>query len=184
MSVPHFQCLRCGECCKKLRKEVASGVVQGLFLFPKEVKLVKSLARQHGLKISIKPQQAIGKKRHGKPRLRKTFSYQIADLMCPFFDEKTNACIIYEKRPTACRAFPITKTQGNRIVIASDCTWSMKRDAKPKEKVLIMGLDEEWRFAHRIDSYLMEKLWADPSPWMWVFNLRSNSWQRGLKRKE
>jgi len=184
MSVLSFRCLRCGECCRKLRKEHDPGVIQGLFLFPKEVKLVESLAKKRGLTISIKPQQAIGKIKHGKPRLKRIISYQIADPTCPFFDEKTNACTIYDERPTACRAFPITWIKHDTIVLAPDCTWSRKHGAKPHERLLIEGIDEELRSVSRIVSYVMKNIWVDSSPYGLGYNLRINAWQRGLKKKE
>jgi Fe-S-cluster containining protein len=93
----------------------------GIFLFPKEAKKLKRLAKIKKLKLTIYPQQGITKshKKANEPEI--IYSYQIANTVCPFLIAVTNRCSIYEDRPIACRSFPVLTFPP--VVLIPECNW-------------------------------------------------------------
>jgi Fe-S-cluster containining protein len=80
------------------------GIRKGLVLTAKEISLFPSEM--------ISPSLAIGTE---KPK--KTITYQLNVDICPHIDNK-NKCMIYEKRPLMCKAFPYESgTFSNRCTV-------------------------------------------------------------------
>ena len=94
------KCVGCGECCSDF-----------LPVTDQEVKRMKQYARKHNLK----------EHRHNYP-------FAVKDLTCPFRNEETKKCDVYEVRPLICRSFICSKmlkqAEVDRDLIAQ------KRDTK------------------------------------------------------
>ena len=86
-----FQCKRCGTCCRNLLEDDDS-IRKGLLLTAKEVGLFPSEM--------ISPSLAIGTEKQ-----KRTITYQLNVNICPHINDK-NECLIYNKRPLMCKAFP------------------------------------------------------------------------------
>ena len=95
-----FICVQCGECCRNLLTE-QYGLKLGLFLFPAECKLFPSG--------DIAPLYGYGVKGRSRPRPAVIGFYQYTRNICEHLTPD-NKCSIYEKRPLACRAFPVEWT--------------------------------------------------------------------------
>jgi Fe-S-cluster containining protein len=86
-----FECKKCGTCCRNLLEEI-EGIAKGLILTAKEVSLFPSKM--------ISPSIAIGTEKS-----KTMIFYQLNANTCPHID-KRNECLIYDRRPLMCRAFP------------------------------------------------------------------------------
>jgi Fe-S-cluster containining protein len=101
---PRTRCIRCGTCCKKggpaLHKEDASLFKNGV-LDRTDVYTIRKgeMARNLEDKITILKQEIIKIKGKG------------TTWTCMFFDEKNNACAIYQRRPIECKALKCWDTQ-------------------------------------------------------------------------
>lgn len=94
--IPRFECKRCGACCKNMFDRAGESVF-GMMLLPEERELFPG---------NVKPYMAAGTKGRRRERPKKVFAYQMTLDTCPHLTE-SNVCSIYDKRPLACRAFPI-----------------------------------------------------------------------------
>ena len=86
-----FHCKKCGSCCRNLFDEL-DGIRKGLLLTAKEAKLFPS--------DMVFPSLGIGTEKR-----KKIITYQLNAEVCPHIGDK-NECLIYEKRPLKCKAFP------------------------------------------------------------------------------
>lgn len=113
-----FTCLSCGDCCRNLLKEV-DGNVNGLGLFPWETKLFP--------KELVSPQFGVGiVRKKGRLRPRRVVRYQLRVSVCPNLSEG-NRCRIYDKRPNACRSFPIEPTPPFGALVSRECRFVVER---------------------------------------------------------
>ena len=112
-----FGCISgCSDCCnyREYYPTKQFGKI-GVLLLPEEVALIQEQANLNGLDVRILPRIAVGKK---SPE--KIIAYQMMGKnkdgdLCPFLDTESNkrsphggyTCKIYEKRPLACRAYPL-----------------------------------------------------------------------------
>jgi Fe-S-cluster containining protein len=98
----NFECKKCGYCCKTLL-EYEGGVLMGLALLTEEEKKLfdeKDISPAFGFGNEISPTQIA--------------SYQLNLAKCPHIAEN-NRCKIYDKKPLACRAYPITSNIGRNV---------------------------------------------------------------------
>jgi Fe-S-cluster containining protein len=95
-----FNCKKCGFCCRTLL-EYENNLLMGMVLFEEERKLFNEK--------DVIPQRSIGNDQPSE-----ILSYQLRLAVCPHIS-KENKCLIYDKRPLACKAFPITSTIGKNI---------------------------------------------------------------------
>lgn len=140
-----FECLRCGQCCTRIRV-ASSGLMQGLSLLPGEEKL---FAEFPGV---IQPYAAICDPRRRKPRL-KVVSYQMVREPCPLYDPDTRTCTQYDRRPAVCGAYPFSD---GGTQIEANCGWhnSHRTQINYGETVVTYG-KEQARAGSKIDSFFM-----------------------------
>ncbi len=114
MTLPKFECLDCGDCCKRIiihdRGQLQLTV--GLCVMPKERKLFK-----HYPDAVIIPYIALKQKNQEKLNI---ICYQLVTEPCPLLDPKTNKCMNYKKRPMVCREFPFSIETGG-LSIEKNC---------------------------------------------------------------
>lgn len=83
------KCSNCGKCC-----------ADGLPLSEKEIRTIKNYMKKHPIK----------EQRHN--------AATGVDLTCPFRDERTRTCLIYDVRPAVCRTFvcnqPLPEMEKNK----------------------------------------------------------------------
>ena len=103
MSVGLFNCDRCGHCCRNLLQPQDDGTLLGLALLTAQE---KALFKD----VDVVPYTAVG-----KDSPREILMYQVKNNVCPHIN-RNNECLIYSKRPLACRAYPIVNTIGKKIV--------------------------------------------------------------------
>lgn len=124
-----FQCTGCGDCCH-FREEKKLGVKDEqnyknymyknfgiiyladlsnitISIFPEEAEILNKIAKERKIKMLIKPKRAI----YTKENNLVIMDYFIDHDVCPFFDEKTKRCTVYEYRPLICRSYPLTSTK-------------------------------------------------------------------------
>jgi len=160
-----FKCLRCGECCRSLVKEV-DGMLLGPFLMPEETRLFS----RH----LIYPQFAYGVKGRSRPRPETVISYQIGVGECPHLNKADNMCKIYEDRPLSCRAFPIEVTPIG-IIIDRNCKY-VRQALSEGERVDRLYLTDEVKTSLMIKNYI--EGYASTSSSYWIFNLGDRKWHR------
>lgn len=93
-----FNCLKCGDCCRRIVINQQNMTV-GLCLLPNEVKLFKSFPG------SVLPY--IGLKKIDSTEIE-IVNYQMVIDPCPLLDLITNQCKKYKKRPTICKEYPFS----------------------------------------------------------------------------
>ena len=160
MSGKSFKCLQCGTCCRDLFDYVDSQK-RGLTLTLDEATLFPENL--------ISPLMAIGTE---KPSL--LILYQLNVNECPFIDQ-SNKCMIYEKRPLVCRAFPLT--QGS---YSTKCKLFGFAKNFPENSVKIaMDWGNIQLEAERtLDQYILENFekWYRNGIATWSFDLATHQW--------
>lgn len=99
--INHFECLKCGDCCKNFG---SNDSFSGLPLFEWEKKEFERLAKERGIFLNINSTNIIYDK---KSKTYVNISYFMENQPCPFL--KDNQCAVYEKRPIVCRSFPLAR---------------------------------------------------------------------------
>ncbi|RLI87193.1 MAG: hypothetical protein DRP01_02485 [Archaeoglobales archaeon] len=155
-----FECLRCGRCCVQTRREL-HGLVFGIQLWPEEKKLLTCIAKERGIKITVKPQFASRSKSD-------ITLWQLADEPCPFYDETTRSCTIYPYRPLACRAYPVCATGG----LDKYCEWTKRHEHLIPFR--LEGPEPIWNAIIVLRRTMLEQT----RPSRWVFDLRTEKWYK------
>jgi len=119
-----FKCVEgCSDCCiyREYYPDKSFGKV-GVLVLPSEKDRLEELARNLGKRITILPRIGVGSEyRDGKKTgPKRVIAYQLMGArsdgdLCPFLDVESEErsphggykCMIYEKRPLACRAYPV-----------------------------------------------------------------------------
>lgn len=145
-----FQCLRCGACCRNLVVKEAS-FETGLLLLPPEVDLF--------------PPQLV------RPYFRcgeRVVAYQFVGRDCPHLGE--TGCSVYDRRPLACRAFPV-ETWGPLRIVRSGCRAVA---GVPESELEDIHFPEEvWRANRFLAEYLMSNRITS------AFDFRRGVWLEG-----
>lgn len=118
-----FACVRdCSQCCteREYYPSVEFGKI-GVLLLPEEKKAVEAIAEETGVSVTILPR--IGVSEEGADGPETVIAYQMMGRddngnTCPFLDTVSErrsphggfACSIYERRPLACRAYPVIES--------------------------------------------------------------------------
>ena len=160
-----FECLNCGECCRKLHIVSewvnVKSVTLGLFLMPNERKLFPAKM--------IMPLYGAGLKGKSRPRPEVIYAYQITEDRCPHLMAQ-NYCAIYDKRPIACRAFPLG------VVMDRRCTWVKERfqegDSMPKSQ---LDLGDMVKYHDILFEYIGRCAEKYPGR-MWAWDLKTKKW--------
>ncbi len=126
-----FECLRCGQCCNRIRIDHL-GIAQGLSLLPGEEKLFAAFPD------AILPYTAIRKPRQGKSRI-KIICYQMVQEPCPLYDPDTKTCTQYKKRPMVCREYPFSS---GGTSLEANCGWKKAEVIKYGETAVIRGKEQ------------------------------------------
>jgi len=156
-----FECLKCGECCRNLHIKVEKIGTVGLFLLPNERGLFPAE--------TVIPLYGAGLKGKSRPRPEVIFAYQILQSICPHLTEE-NLCDVYDRRPIACRAFPL-----QIIMLDRRCTWVKERfqegESTPRSNIDLGNMQKyhDMLFNY-IGSYAKEYLY------MWAWDLSSQKW--------
>ena len=127
-----FSCVKdCSQCCieREYYPSKKFGKI-GVLVMPDEKKHLELLARENNLDVTILPRIGISYDIAETPT--EIIAYQMMGKeengnTCPFLDTETNArsphggflCKIYDKRPLACKAYPLEET--NPITLDSKC---------------------------------------------------------------
>jgi Fe-S-cluster containining protein len=155
-----FRCRECGLCCHDLLDD-RGGTKRGLTLTTKEASLFNPNL--------IVPLAAFG---YEKPET--IFLYQLETNDCPFVDQK-NKCLIYEKRPLVCRAFPLS--QGS---FSTKCALFRFLKDFPENMVKVyMDWGKTQLDAERaLDEYIVASFRENFSEGIatWSFDLASERW--------
>ena len=138
-----FECLRCGNCCNRIRVD-SHGIAQGLSLLPGEEKLFAEFPD------AIMPYTAIMKPRQRKSRI-KIVCYQMVQEPCPLYDPTTKTCTQYDKRPMVCREYPFSSGGSS---LESTCEWRKAQTIKYGETAVIRG-DEQAKGESKMVSFFM-----------------------------
>ena len=117
MAEKKFSCVQgCSDCCvnREYYPSKQFGKI-GVLLLPDEVPEIEKLGKENGITVRILPRIAAG-----KDSPEEIVAYQMMGKkddgdLCPFLDSESGAhspngglaCKIYEKRPLACRAYPL-----------------------------------------------------------------------------
>ena len=127
-----FRCVdECSQCCE-LREYYPSkkfGKV-GVLILPEEKNQIELLAKELGIEITILPRIGTSYEKSSEPT--EILAYQMMGIekngnTCPFLDTKSTkksphggfTCRIYEKRPLACKAYPVIES--SPIKLDSKC---------------------------------------------------------------
>lgn len=84
------ECSNCGQCCSNF-----------IPVFDSEIKRIKRYIKEHKIKVQVRAYPT---------------ATVLIDMMCPFRDEITKKCTIYEARPQICRVYKCNKTR-NEVAI-------------------------------------------------------------------
>lgn len=144
-----FKCTQCGGCCKALLFTNAQGSTVGLWLRPSETPLFPGEV--------VAP--LVG---HGDPVT--IMAYQLSVNRCPHYEEPSTGagrCSIYDRRPAACRAFPVI----SRHSVSGACAAVSKiKDGVEPESLSAELAAYEEEVAHDL---------SQPEPeWVWPLNER------------
>ena len=73
-------------------------------------------------------------------------------IVCPLLDESTRACLVYEQRPLACRAYGFYVKRGEGLYCGTiqsrgdlgEAVWGNWESVRPEETKDLLGWLEEW----------------------------------------
>lgn len=92
-------------------------------VFPEEVARLKEEAKRRGLSLEFKEL--------GEVNGVRIYRWVIKG-WCPFFDKKTRKCSIHEKKPLACRMFPLVlDVKTGNIYLSENCLWVKQNGPRP-----------------------------------------------------
>ena len=173
--MPIFECLRCGSCCRNLivtldeKDGVMSKYKVGLMLLPEETRLFASE--------DVSPMWAIntkGKRRPGRP---KAILYQLTRQTCPYLT-RDNRCLVYKRRPTICRGYPLTIALDNTATLDLKCISCHKHNLYETTNELGKVFPEEIISAQiKLHKKMREIFTAEHYSKPFIFDLKTWSWQ-------
>jgi len=165
-----FKCVKeCSQCCieREYYPTKEFGKI-GVFLLPEEKASVEDLARIHGIDVKILPRVGTSDANAAQPT--RIIAYQMMGRdengnTCPFLDTESEkrsphggfACKIYEKRPLACKAYPMIET--TPITLDAKCKFcqqcgtadeNLESETQSLTKIkssIPQVLDTVWRYA-------------------------------------
>lgn len=144
-----FNCTRCGGCCKATLFTNAQGNTVGLWLNPSETSLFPAEV--------VTPMAG-----HGNPI--QVTAYQLSVNRCPHYEESPSGvgrCFIYNRRPTACRSFPVISR--HRVSGACAAISRIKDGVEPDSLTAELAAHDE-EVAYDL---------SQPEPeWVWPLNER------------
>jgi Fe-S-cluster containining protein len=171
--IKEFHCLEgCSDCCiyRQYYPSIVYGKI-GVLLLPKEKKEIENLAESYKIKISIMPRLGIGvnKKSNGPSQV---IAYQLMGTningdYCPFLDIKSSnrsphggfKCIIYNKRPLSCRAYPAIKENEMEVELDSNCRFSCQHSNQVGKSLLDNELSALTRISNNFDRFSKQVIW-------------------------
>jgi hypothetical protein len=171
--IKEFHCLEgCSDCCiyRQYYPSVDYGKI-GVLLLPKEKREIENLAESYKIKISIMPRLGVGtnKKSNGPGQV---IAYQLMGTnvngdYCPFLDNKSNdrsphggfKCIIYNKRPLSCRAYPAIKENKTDVELDSNCNFSCQYSNQVSKNLLGNELHALTRISNNFERFVDQTIW-------------------------
>ena len=112
--------------------------------------------------------------RVGRTRPEEVILFQLTETVCPYLLDN-NRCEIYDKRPLACRAFPIVST-GDRPLITTECS------AITESGAIVILSREEKRANEQLSQYIKETIeekarsYASGDIHAWEYDLSTRKW--------
>jgi Fe-S-cluster containining protein len=92
-------------------------------VFPEEAARLREEAKRRGLSLEFKEL--------GEVNGVKIYRWVIEG-WCPFFDKNTRKCSIHEKKPLACRMFPLVlDIKTGNIYLSENCLWVKQNGPRP-----------------------------------------------------
>ena len=126
-----FQCIEeCSQCCieREYYPSKKYGKI-GVLILPNEKEKIEKIAKEKEIEVTIFPRIGIS---NNAKSVEKILAYQMMGReengnTCPFLDTKSEkksphggySCLIYDKRPLACRAYPVIES--NPITLDEKC---------------------------------------------------------------
>jgi Fe-S-cluster containining protein len=163
-----YQCINCGECCKKLLIE-RQGVLKGLPLLSEERILFRRDVVKPGFGLGTLPGE------HGFTII----SYQMTRAVCP--NHAYGGCTVWINRPAICRAYPIVPmiSQGLKIVKTFDMTCTALKDDAKKWDGVIVPLEpssvESERTGYNQVVKITEQILSNVNH-TWFYDLKTFNW--------
>lgn len=133
-----FSCIQdCSQCCieREYYPEKKFGKI-GVLILPEEKEKLEKLANENGMGILILPRIGVSNEKNSE--VIKILAYQMMGLekngnTCPFLDKDSGKksphggypCSIYEKRPLACRAYPLIES--NPVTLDQKCKFCKEK---------------------------------------------------------
>ena len=160
-----FQCLRCGQCCRKLIICSVEEAFIGLSLFPEEI--------EYFPKEMISPCRGVGK--YPEDKDFEVFMFQLNTEPCPNIEKVGNItrCKIYANRPLACRRYPFEPIDSNEMgepITQIDPKCMAFQNVERNKKIEIPQI--EWESC----TILFERLRRIRSGQRWIFDLDEKEW--------
>jgi len=167
-----WKCARCGLCCIHTVSDTPFGRL-GAFLMPNETGL---FPKQY-----VKPMYGVGVRGKSRPRPAFIYAYQNISQPCYHYIPETRSCHIRDKRPIACRCFPVTNI-GGHITLHSECT-GVKETIPQRNGIYlseIKGLDEELKAQREMTKYFVAlyivNVFNLNLKYSWLYDNGKNKW--------
>ncbi|WP_317896346.1 YkgJ family cysteine cluster protein [Pyrofollis japonicus] len=110
-----FECLFCEHCC------YFEDPIEMPTVFAWEKRLLEELAEARGIRLEFEPIQ-IFRDKNGICVV--TLYRWIIRGFCPFYDRETKKCTIHEKKPYACKMYPLLlEMPSGRLMVSGKCDW-------------------------------------------------------------
>ena len=177
-----FQCIEeCSQCCieREYYPSKKYGKI-GVLILPSEKEKIEKIAKEKEIEITILPRIGIS---NNSESVEKILAYQMMGReengnTCPFLDTKSEeksphggySCMIYDKRPLACRAYPVIES--NPITLDEKCKFckecgnteknldsEVESLIKIKEKMKV-NYSNVWRYATGVGNKEDESLFG------------------------
>ena len=157
-----FDCKRCGVCCRNLIKTTSDGYTLGLALIRGETALFP--------KDVVSPHIAVGLVEPSK-----IISHQLSINVCPHIDAE-NRCLIYERRPTACRAFPYSITASS-VTAWPDCALIGEQMEAGRQPAMFSRVQSDASTDLSVYYFDMALRHVPVGGKAWFFDLRDRAWK-------
>jgi len=113
---PRFECLFCEHCC------YFSSEVEYPTVYPWEKRRLEKLAEEHGVRLRFEP-ILVYRAPEGGGCVAAMYRWLVPGF-CPFFDRSSRRCKIHDKKPLACRMYPlILEMPSGNLMVSGKCDW-------------------------------------------------------------
>src|SRR6056297_1570927 len=127
-----FECFRCGKCCHEI-EEKSPGIYKRIPIYPEEADILEEIAKKREIPLKMIEDLVFPDIKNKKILVLTWRIILEKNEVCPFYG-KNKGCTIHEKKPLACRAYPLAIKRVDAFNMKIDidplCSFTIQRRKK------------------------------------------------------